>query len=173
MRVGQIPGRDFASPGLESTRAPGNYRALRTCTRRIPMPYSDDWVRFPRGGAQANRARRRRSLRQQKELVSVMNNTRWRKLRAAMLALGRLPPMYRIMNAEYGDLTHWDGEWLHHFNLPSYAFIEWLELKARSPAQHEELRGILRRLRLPGQETALGFRIAGYIRGTTPIGYIG
>ena len=75
-----------------------------------------------------------------------------------MLALRPHSPSYRIMNAVYGDLTDWDGEWFHHFNLPSYAFIEWLELKARSPAQHEELRGFLRRLRrLPGPRNRAWF----------------
>src|SRR5262245_56092054 len=136
------------------------------------MPYYDDWVRFPRGGAQANRERRRRSVHQQADLASAMNNTKWRKLRAAMLNLKSPRPSYRIMNVEYGDITNWDGEWLHHFCLPSYAFIEWLELRSRSPEQHEELRGVLRRLWLPGQELAAGYRIHGYIRRGAVVGYI-
>lgn len=136
------------------------------------MPFHDDWVRFPRGGAQANRERRRRPLRRQSDLVSVMNNTRWRKLRAAMLGLRPLSPGYRIMNAEYGDLTAWDGAWFHHFNLPSYAFIEWLELRPRNPSLRAALHEALKRLHLPGEATPDGFRIFGYARSGRPVDYI-
>ena len=61
------------------------------------MTDSDDWVRFPNEGIRANRDRRRRSVRQQ-NLLAVMNNTRWRKLRA-LLDL-RPAVAYRIMNVE-------------------------------------------------------------------------
>ena len=136
------------------------------------MPFHDDWVRFPRGGAQENRRRMRHPLRQQRDLVSVMNNTRWRKLRTAMLALGPSSPSYRILNVKYGDLTGWDGEWFYHFNLPSYAFIEWLDLKPRSPALRGVLHEALKRLHVPGEETSEGFRIFGYSRAARALDYI-
>ena len=66
------------------------------------MPFHDDCIRFPRGGAQEKRRRKRRPLCEQRDLVSVMNNTRWRKLRAAMLALAPSSPSYRIQNVENG-----------------------------------------------------------------------
>jgi hypothetical protein len=140
--------------------------------KRIAMPFHDDCIRFPRGGAQEKRRRKRRPLREQRDLVSVMNNTRWRKLRAAMLALAPSSPSYRIQNVENGDLTGWDGEWFYHFDLPSYAYIEWLDLKARSPALRGVLHEPLKRLRVPGEETPEGFRTFGYSRTGRPLDYI-
>ena len=136
------------------------------------MPFHDDWIRFPRGGAEEGRRRRWRARRQQGDLVSVMNNTKWRKLRAAMLDLRPLSPSYRILNVEYGDLTGWDGEWLYHFNLPSYAFIEWLDLKPRNLSLRGVLHEALKRLHLPGEETPEGFKIFGYSRCGRPLDYI-
>ena len=89
-----------------------------------------------------------------------------------MLALGPSSPLYRIMNAEHGDLTGWDGEWFYHFNVPSYSFIEWLDLAPRNPALRGVLHEALKRLRLPGEETSEGFRIFGYSRGGRPLDYI-
>ena len=136
------------------------------------MPVHDDWVRFPRGGAEANRRRRWRVLRQQRDVVSVMNDTRWRKLRTVMLGLRPLCPSYRIMSVEDGALTDWDSEWFYHFNLPSYAFIEWLELKPRNPSLRGVLYEALQRTHLPGEETSDGFRIFGYARSGRPVDYI-
>jgi hypothetical protein len=136
------------------------------------MPFHDDWVRFPDDGAQENWRRRRRPLRQQRDLVSVMNNTRWRKLRVAMLGLRPFSPFYRITNVENGYLTEWDGEWFYHFNLTDYALIEWLDLRPRDPSLRGALHQALKRLHLPGEDTPYGFRIFGYGRSGRPLDYI-
>jgi len=136
------------------------------------VPFHDDWIRFPRWGSQENARRAWRSVHDQRDLVSAMNNTKWRKLRMAMLALGRYSPSFRIMDAEYGQPSEWDGDWFHHFYLPNYAFIEWLELKAETPGPRCVLHEALRRLHLPGEETSGGFRIFGYQRGGKPLDYI-
>jgi hypothetical protein len=89
-----------------------------------------------------------------------------------MLSLRPLSPFYRIMNVEYGDLTDWDAEWFYHFNLPNYAFIEWLELKPRDASLRDVLHEAVKRVHLPGEETPDGFRIFGYARGGRPLDYI-
>src|SRR5262245_51808850 len=103
--------------------------------------------------AVCNRWRSRRAPHQRGHLVSVMNNTRWRKLRAAMLDLRPLSPSFRIMNADYRDLTDWDGEWFYHFNLADYAFIDWLDLRPCNPSLRDVLHEALKHLHLPGEET--------------------
>lgn len=89
-----------------------------------------------------------------------------------MLGLGPSSPSYRLMNVEYGDLTGWDGEWFYHFNLPSYAFIEWMDLKPRNKSLRGVLHHALKGLHLPGEETSDGFRIYGYSRGGKALDYI-
>jgi hypothetical protein len=101
-----------------------------------------------------------------------MNDTKWRKLRLAMLDLSPLTPSYRLLHVEYGETTGWDGEWFYHFNLPTYRFIERLDLQPYNVLTRPNLHEVLKRLHLPGEETSLGYSIYGYSRGGRHLDYI-
>ena len=59
------------------------------------------------------------------QLVSVLNDTKWAKLRVLMLEFGYPRPRYRVRCLrETGE--YWDGEWYYH--LPTYKYIEWLDI---------------------------------------------
>jgi hypothetical protein len=115
--------------------------------------------------------------------VPLMNNTKWRKLRLAMLTLRNSSPAFRTRNLKNDYETGWDSEWYHHFLLPDYAFIEWLDLKPRRAGDYEEIHSLLKRCRLPGEAVKFGassissrrdsgFRIFGYVPVGEPADYI-
>ena len=62
------------------------------------------------------------------QLVSVMNNTKWEKLRDLILELPGRKPRYRLkcLRADDGRACCWDGDWYYH--LPTYKSIEWLDI---------------------------------------------
>lgn len=71
--------------------------------------------------------RRLRRYVQEQQLVSVMNDTKWRELREAMLSLQRRPK-YRLqcLLSPPTDPDDWDSEWYYH--LPTFVWIEWLDI---------------------------------------------
>jgi len=83
------------------------------------MQESEDW--------QKDRERLERYI-VREQLVSIMNNTKWEKLRKLMISLGEASPRYRVQCLRTDEVygTYWDGDWFYH--LPTYKWIEWLEI---------------------------------------------
>jgi hypothetical protein len=92
----------------------------------------------------------------------LMNDTKWDKVRLAMYGLDRLSPQWRTKDAENGLVSDWDGEWFYHFRVGGYKCIEWLEIKISSPAQYDAVLYALEKVRVPGEQTQIGFMIYGY-----------
>ncbi|QUM89140.1 hypothetical protein HWV03_10190 [Moritella sp. 36] len=61
-------------------------------------------------------------------LISVMNNTKWEKLRTLMLEEAERKPAWRVrcLRDKRKVEPQWDGDWFYH--LPEYKHIEWLEI---------------------------------------------
>jgi hypothetical protein len=64
---------------------------------------------------------------QDQQLVSAMNDTKWRELRQLMIE--RKPsPRYRLqcfLSPPEGPES-WEGDW--HYHLPTFVWIEWLDI---------------------------------------------
>jgi hypothetical protein len=95
-------------------------------------------------------------------LQPVMNNTKWRELRLAMLDLERRPRW--ISTATNGHRAPPDGEWFYHFADGGYSDLLQVDIIAEDDAHREMIRAALRPIHLPGEETEAGFRIFGYAR---------
>jgi hypothetical protein len=96
------------------------------------------------------------------QLVSAMNNTKWRETIEAMLNLPGGPPHYRIKDL-LGDMpTHdrWDREWYYH-PLP-WRTIEWLEIEPLD--RREEVVRILKVIGTPFSFEEGNIRIWGWLR---------
>jgi len=61
-------------------------------------------------------------------LISVMNNTKWEKLRTLMLEETERQPAWRVrcLRDKQETEPQWGGDWRYH--LPEYKYIEWLEI---------------------------------------------
>jgi hypothetical protein len=99
----------------------------------------------------------------ERNLVGVMNDTKWDELRLAMYALQHLRPMWRTKDPDSGYICPWDGEWYHHFRGDGYESIEWVEIRTISNEQREAVRDRLKTIHVPGIETAEGFRLYGWV----------
>lgn len=102
----------------------------------------------------------------------VMNDTKWRELRAAMLVLGRSAPEWRTRDLETGHISAWDAEWFYHFAEGGYKHIEWVELRVSKPGEMSVLQAVLAEIHLPGEQIDGGFRVYGYVRDDAIVGYI-
>lgn len=105
-------------------------------------------------------------------LVGVMNDTKWEELRLAMYGLGPLHPQFQVKDLESHEPSTWDGEWFYHFRLLPYSTIEWCDLRICSEEQRLAVLECLRAIRLPGESTANGFHIHGWIRTDQTVSYI-
>lgn len=105
-------------------------------------------------------------------VFSVMNNTKWDEVRLAMYGLHDLAPRWRTKAMDADVVRAWDREWFYHFRIGGYEGIEWLEIEALEPLQHEAVLAVLRAIRVPGSTTEFGFRIYGYVGEGTAIDYI-
>lgn len=103
-------------------------------------------------------------------LNPVMNNTKWNELRLAMYALKPAPKWSTLSTEghEYGP----DGEWFYHFRNGGYEDIAHVDIHTETPAQRESVRVALQRIHVPGEETAKGFRVFGYIRDGEGVDYL-
>jgi hypothetical protein len=52
--------------------------------------------------------------------------------------------------------------WFYHFRAGGYDDIRYVDIFAESQAHRERIRSALKKINLPGEETADGFRIYGY-----------
>ena len=94
------------------------------------------------------------------ELHPVMNNTKWRELRAAMYAI-RPAAKYRSMyiNGHYSAV---DSEWFYHFREGGYDNIQYVDIFAKDSLHRQRIANALKAIHLPGEETGDGFRVYGY-----------
>ena len=84
---------------------------------------------------QQDLCRLRRYIEKQ-QLASVMNDTKWRELRQAMIEREH-KPRFRLqcLLAPPTDPERWDGEWYYH--LPTFVWIEWLDIDPiHRPSNH-------------------------------------
>lgn len=89
-----------------------------------------------------------------------MNNTKWEKLRLAMLEMDAVV-QWRSKDRETGFISEWDGDWYYHFALPknSYKDIEWVEI--RTVENFEELLTVIKTLHLFGEIFSNSIKIYG------------
>lgn len=99
-----------------------------------------------------------------------MNNTKWEELRLAMYAI-EMPTPWRckIVTGYYSDA---DTEWYYHFRSGGYEDILYVDIFAENPTHREQIRGALKAIHLPGEETAEGFRIYGYAQRGQSLEYL-
>lgn len=65
---------------------------------------------------------------ERENLASLMNNTKWRELIAAIQGVARYRPRFRVKCVREGEpaADSWDGSFPLH--VPTFRHIEWLEL---------------------------------------------
>jgi hypothetical protein len=104
------------------------------------------------------------------ELHPVMNNTKWRELRAAMYAI-KPAPTYRTMftNDYYSRV---DSEWFYHFQEGGYDDIRYVDIFANNALHRQQIASALKAIHLPGEETNDGFRVYGYALPGQSIDYL-
>lgn len=94
------------------------------------------------------------------ELQPLLNDTRWRELRLAMLELEH-PPQWvstAIGGYRYGP----DREWFYHFQQRGYSDLLHVDIIADDHVHRQAIRAAILPIHLPGAETEKGFRIFGY-----------
>ncbi len=91
------------------------------------------------------------------ELHPVMNNTKWRELRAAMYAIDAVTT-YRVMNIN-GHYSRKDAEWFYHVQAGGYDDIQYVDIFADGQSHRELIRSALKKIHLPAEETNDGFRV--------------
>ena len=102
----------------------------------------------------------------------VMNDTKWDELRLGMHGLESLSPRWRTKDVQSGYVSEWDTEWFHHFRAGGYATIEWVELATPDDAQRQAVLDVLERIHLPGEVTADGFKVFGFVESGQPVDYL-
>ena len=95
------------------------------------------------------------------ELHPVMNNTKWREFRTAMLAIESVTT-YRTMSTN-GYYAQPDAEWFYHFQEGGYDYIRYVDIFATDKPHRQEIRSALKKIHLPADETENGFRVYGYV----------
>ena len=74
---------------------------------------------------------------QREQLVSVMNDTKWRELQSAMVGVRPAQPRYRVKPVQSSEPSGWERDWATHLGL--FESIEWVDV---DPI-HRERRGRL------------------------------
>jgi hypothetical protein len=100
----------------------------------------------------------------------VMSNTKWDEVRLAMYALDPSPMWSTFVKNghRYGP----DGEWFYHFRNGSYEDIIHVDIHVASSQQRELVQSALKKIHVPGEETADGFRVFGFVERGQFIDYI-
>jgi len=104
------------------------------------------------------------------ELLPVMNNTKWRELRAAMLAIEAVTT-FRTMSTN-GYYAAPDAEWFYHFQEGGYDDIRYVDIFATDESHRQKVGSALKKINLPAEETKDGFRVYGYILPGQAIDYL-
>lgn len=102
----------------------------------------------------------------------LMNDTKWDQLRLAMYGLDAFRPRWRKLDIENGYLSQWDGEWFYHFPSDGYKSIHWVDIAVDTAEQRAAVLAELVRIHLPGERTESGYRVFGYAKAGTAVGYI-
>jgi hypothetical protein len=104
----------------------------------------------------------------------VMNYTKWDEIRLAMYGLGELKPRWRTRCIDNGYESEWDRDWFYHFRIPNdrYRSIEWLEIAVDSDEQRIAVLESLTNIHVPGEATACGFKIFGYVSSGATVDYL-
>ena len=101
-------------------------------------------------------------------LCSVMSDTKWEELVAAMRSLGDLSPLYRQKVVRATDPAHWDGEWYYH--LRPFSLVEWIDIdpfdRRKYPATDntDAIEQTLRGISVPFSREGTFLRVWGYLR---------
>jgi hypothetical protein len=81
------------------------------------------------------------------ELHPVMNNTKWRELRAAMYAI-EPATTYRTMSIN-GYYSIADSEWFYHFQQGGYDDIRFVDIFANNALHRQQIASALKTIHLP------------------------
>lgn len=91
----------------------------------------------------------------------VMNNTKWNELRLQMSALTPPPAWSALSTSGYRSPP--EREWFYHFREGGYEDILHVDIQVETPAERGIVRLVLKAVHVPGEETASGFRVFGYL----------
>ncbi|WP_425229167.1 DUF6678 family protein [Sphingomonas sp.] len=94
-------------------------------------------------------------------LNPVMNNTKRDELRLAMYAI--TPPPSWSTHSTNGYRSSPDREWFYHFRDGGYELILYVDINVDSLIHRELVRSALKKVHVPGEELADGFRVFGYL----------
>ena len=100
----------------------------------------------------------------------VMNNTKWEEVRLAMLDI-QPPPLWSTLSAN-GHQSKPDREWFYHFSAGGYADIVSVDITADDDAHRAKILSALQAIHLPGELTADGFRVFGYVEDGQAVDYL-
>ncbi len=103
-------------------------------------------------------------------LSPLMNDAKWKELRAAMLQFDPSPQWRTLVTNGYQSLP--DGDWFAHFSCGGYNEIVHIDILVDDSDQRDAVRQALRHIHLPGEETKAGFRVYGYAGPGQFVGYI-
>ena len=80
---------------------------------------------------QRSDTRKLKSFIARNSLVSVMNNTKWEKLRSLMLDEAEKLPSWKFKSLmdSYNEECRWELEWRYH--IPNFKTVEWLDINPR------------------------------------------
>ena len=103
-------------------------------------------------------------------LNPVMNDTKWDELGLAMYALDPTPAWSTLSTNgyRYGP----DYEWLHHFRIGGYKDIVHVDIHVETSDQRDLVRSALKKIHVPGEETADRFRVFGYLENAHVADYV-
>jgi hypothetical protein len=102
----------------------------------------------------------------------LMNDTKWDELRKAMHGLHALKPRWRTRDVDTGYLSEWDRDWFYHFRSGGYASIQWVEIAVETDEQRAAVLAELVRINVPGEATAIGYRVVGHAAPGHAVDYI-
>jgi len=94
-------------------------------------------------------------------LSSLMNNTKWKEKRNAMIGYPRTTK-WRTKDIRTGYLSEWDSEWFYHFSEGGYKTIEYLEIRFENQEMKSEILKLLMKVHVPGELKSESIIIYGY-----------
>jgi hypothetical protein len=78
-----------------------------------------------------------------------------------------------LKNIPFANPRHLQiGKWYYHFRDGGYRSIEWVEIEVTSPGQLRAAQDVLASIHVPGERTPPGFKVYGYMRPATVLGYV-
>src|SRR5215510_14362964 len=104
------------------------------------------------------------------EFHRLMNNTKWDELRLAIYVF-EPPPRWQCMTTT-GHYSASDTEWFYHFRSSGYDDIRYVDIFAAGPTHREWINRALKKIHLPGEETAGRFRVYGYVEPGQVVDYL-